>query len=115
MASWPSGLYGTILAESFQEVSPNNIIRTQMDVGPPKIRRRSTAGIRRFNFIMFLTSSQVETFDDFYNSTLHSGADSFTFRSPRTQTEGTYIFNGQPTYTPYNRGYQVSCTVELLP
>jgi len=116
MASWPSNLYGYILKDSFKEVPPNNIIRTAMDVGPPKIRRRSTAGTRKFSFSMFLPSNLVTVFDDFYDSTLHSGADSFTFRSPRTQTVGTYIFSQQPVYTSYGRrGYQISCEVELLP
>jgi hypothetical protein len=115
MASWPDELYGTILKSGYNETVPNNVIRTEMDVGPAKIRRRGTAAVRPFTFNLFLSPAQLATFDTFYVTTIKSGSLSFTFRSPRTQVIGDYQFVAPPSYNPSDQGYIVSCQLELLP
>ena len=115
MASWPSTLYGTVLKSGYNETVPENIIRTEMDVGPAKIRRRGTAAVRPFTFNLFLSPTQLSALDTFYVTTLKSGSLSFTFKSPRTQVEGDYQFVAPPSYSPSDQGYIVTCQLELLP
>ncbi len=43
---WPPSLPQRPLAQGFSEQAPDTLIRTQMEAGPPKVRRRFTAGIR---------------------------------------------------------------------
>ncbi len=46
MATWPATLPAPALS-SLRETPPDNLIRTQMDKGPAKVRRRTTANVRR--------------------------------------------------------------------
>ena len=112
---WPPTLYGAIINEGFQEVPPDNVIRTEMDVGPPKIRRRGTAAERKFTFQLFVTKALLATFDTFYITTTKSGSLAFNFRSPRTEVLGDHQFAAVPIYIPRDQGYIVSCQLELLP
>jgi len=112
---WPSTLYGTILKDGVQETPPDNIIRTDMEVGPPKVRRRGTAAVRKFTFQMFLSGTLLAIFDTFYVTTSKSGSLAFNFRSLRTQVIGEYQFAAVPIYIPSEQGYLISCQLELLP
>jgi hypothetical protein len=115
MAEWPATLYGCITKGSFTEIPPQNVLRTQMDAGPAKLRRRSTANVRTFNLNLFLTKAQTATFDTFYVTTIQSGAIKFDMYHPRTHVAGEYRFINQPTYSPMDEGYSVRVDLELLP
>jgi hypothetical protein len=113
--AFPSGLYGFILDSGFAENPPNNLLRTSMDAGPAKVRRRATSGVRVFQFALFLSSTDLATFDTFLITTSKNGSLAFDFRNPRTQVETDYRFVNQPKYTIMNEGYHVACVVEELP
>jgi len=115
MADWPAAFYGCIIKGSFSETPPQNVLRTQMDVGPAKLRRRSTAGVRVFSLNLFLTKAQVATFDTFYVTTIQSGSLKFNMYHPRTHVTGEYRIVNQPIYVPINEGYDVKVSLELLP
>ena len=113
--TWPTALYGTILKEGYQETPPDNVIRTEMDVGPAKIRRRGTGAVRNFIFNLFLTPANLTTFNTFYDTTTKSGSLAFNFKSPRTEVLGDHRFVAVPTYAPRDQGYIVACQLELMP
>ena len=115
MATWPAGLYGYIIKGSFNEIPPQNVLRTQMDAGPAKLRRRSTASVRAFSLSLFLTKALLATFDTFYVTTTQSGSIKFDMYHPRTHVEGEYRFVNQPMYVPKDEGYTVQVGLELLP
>ena len=115
MADWPAAFYSRILDGSFTETPPQNVLRTQMDAGPAKLRRRSTSAVRPMSITLFLTKAQVATFDTFYVTTLSSGATKFNMYHPRTLVTGEFRIVNQPAYTPMNQGYTVKVDLELLP
>lgn len=115
MAAWPAALYGHIVKGSFTETPPQNVLRTQMDAGPAKLRRRSTANVRTFSLTLFLTKALVTTFDTFYVTTIQSGALAFDMYHPRTHVTGEYRIVNQPTYLPMKEGFSVRLDLELLP
>lgn len=117
MASWPATLPQSPLARSYQEVPPNNLLRTAMDVGPDKIRKRTTSEVRRFSFSMFFTQAQIEILDDFVQSTISGGVDSFTWKNHRTDDAATVRLVGIPSYRELGGGnfYTVGMTIEELP
>lgn len=88
-----------------------------MDKGPDKVRRRTTAGVRKFSFIMLLTADQVDTLETFYNDTTNGGADKFTFDHPRTSVSSdNFRFTGPPEYSAVSGGlYEAALGMELLP
>ena len=117
MAAWPSTLPQSPLAKSLSETTPNDLIRTKMDVGPDKIRRRSTAGIRRFGMSIFMTKAQVQILDDFIQSTLNGGTDTFTWINHRTDAAATLRFISLPAYRTLGNGdyYSAGLSLEELP
>jgi len=113
--SWPAALYGFILRGSYKESPPDNTMRSEMDVGPPKTRRRSTANTRPFQIDHFFTAANLVIFDELYDNTLESGSLPFNYRHPRTQVIGEYLFSEKPAYVELGQGYKVTTKMELLP
>lgn len=113
MASWPSQFCPLI--NSFQESPPENTIRSSMDVGPAKVRRRTTANVRPISFNMFLMNSEMATLDDFYVNQTFSGVDPFDFIHPRTKQPVSARFTQPPSYSERSGvGYEVSVSLEIL-
>lgn len=110
MADWPSTL--SILLDNYSEEAPDRVIRSQMDVGPAKIRRRSSAAVRNISLNLFLNDAQVETFDDFFDA---NDALVFNFTNPRTAVVENARFTSKPSYTRKETMWAVSVQLELLP
>ena len=117
MASWPGTLPGfdKMLADGYEAVMVDNIIATEMDVGPPKIRRRSSAGVEPISGSMRMTATQLATFKTFYNTTINYGADEFDATHPETGGACTMIFMGQPTRRAAGIDWIVSFMIGVLP
>lgn len=114
MASWPS--LPAPLINTFRESTPDNILRTQMDKGVAKVRRRTTANARNIQFTLLLTEAQVSTLETFYITTLTSGADEFTYTHPRTGDSVTARFTQPPAYSDVNGVvYRAEISLEVLP
>lgn len=113
--TWPSALRDLWLKDSFQEAPPKNMIRTKMDVGPAKVRRRTTSNVRQFLGRMFLTPAQTVILDDFFVTSTKSGTLTIELKHPRTGVTGVYRFVKEPQYVSRNRGYVASIQLELLP
>jgi hypothetical protein len=97
---WPTTLPQLFSSEGFTETPPNTTVATEMDVGPKKIRRRSTVGVSTYSGKMLLTQAQTTIFDTFYRTTTHSGSLSFMFSHPRTavSTEMWFATGKTPSY-----------------
>ena len=113
--TWPAALRDLWLKDGFREVPPKNMLRTAMDVGPPKVRRRTTANIRAFFGQMFLTPALVTVLDDFFVTSTKSGTLTIELKHPRTGATGTYRFVKEPQYASHNEGFLASIQLELLP
>lgn len=83
-AVWPPSLPQVPLAAAFDEQLPDVVLRTEMDAGPAKTRRRFAVGVGTLAVTMFLDEAQQVTFDAFYGTTVEGGALRFEFTHPRT-------------------------------
>lgn len=115
MPTWPVTLPAPAL-NSLQESPPNNVLRTQMDKGPDKVRRRTTANIRPISFTLLLTPAQIQILDDFYTTETYSGTERFDYVHPRTDEDCVARFVQPPQYNE-REGVIYSCSVslEILP
>lgn len=115
--SWPAELPQLVLQDGYQETMPNTRLRTQMDQGPAKVRRRFSAGVRPFSLLLDMSSAQVAIFDTFYNTTLEGGSLSFSWKHPRTGANVTFRFGGDdPTITSAGGDrYSAAIKLEILP
>lgn len=121
-ALWPAELTQALILRETEESAPDLVIRTQMDVGPAKVRRRASVAVRHLRGGMRLTAAQLAIFDAWFVETLYGGALSFEFTNPRTGQTRDYRFVERPIYRalgPRNANkteiWSVSFVLEELP
>lgn len=116
MAAYPSIPFFKAHGNLSRSGPQNAVIRTSMDAGPDKVRRRFTAAPRRFTGTTpFLTKTELETFETFFETTLQMGALSFTATDPLSCTTKTFRFVGDYKVNPAGRAFRVSAELEILP
>ena len=81
--SWPTvGNFPQVPQKGFTESIGTNIIRSPMDAGPAKLRRRGNRP-NTINVSFFLSQSQVDTLENFVLNII-KGTKRFNFLHPRT-------------------------------
>lgn len=112
--TWPATLPNPEI--DMEETAPNLVVRTDMDAGPPKVRRRHTSGVRPWRKRVVLTLAQVETFDEFFVDTLSGGASRFDFTNSRTGVSCEFRFVEPPVYRRLGPdAYEVAMSWEQMP
>ena len=113
MAIWPTTLPQLPLRAGILETTPKLVIRTTMDAGPEKMRRRFTAGSRNIKHVMEMTKAQVAIFDAFY---LTNCAIGFDFVDTRTGVSKEFRFLSPPVYAfSKSLKWNVSLSLEQMP
>ncbi len=122
-AVWPISLPNPLL-NGLGEEPRSNTLRSEVDSGIAKLRRRFTVSPRGLDFNLSLTRDKVQTFDDFYSETLKDGTLTFEMFHPRLRTTATFRFKGVPKYVPLTSmsstaskdEYQINgVTLEVVP
>lgn len=76
---WPSVLPQAMPLASYLEMLPAIVIRTKMDAGPAKVRRRFSDNVRPLKFELRLNASQYAELATFYQNDCAGGAIAFTW------------------------------------
>jgi hypothetical protein len=119
MAAWPSSL--PALEAAVQESRQSSVIRTPMETGPSKVRRRFSAATRFIVGTMVLNATQRSALDSFFSTTLSEGALEFTFSDPVDDTEQSVRFTAEPSYATIRGGsasdrlWRATLQLEILP
>ncbi len=115
--TWPASLPQRVAVDGYGEGPPDTTVRSRMDAGPAKVRRRFTAGVRPLSLQLDLDGAQVETLDGFFEATLLGGALAFDWVHPRTQAAATLRFVRPPAYRPLasDAAWQAVLQLEILP
>ena len=116
-ATWPVGLpsdRGPLIG--FSEEIQDNVIRTQMDTGPGKVRRRFTYAPSHYTMRFVFNTADTATFKAFFNTTLLSGVRTFDgLNNPRTGANATWRFLEPPTINNIsNTDYEVNVKLEEI-
>ena len=82
MPAWPSDLPQKPLVQGFSETAPQLAVRSPMDVGPAKVRRRATAGVTQLKCAFRLSAAQRASLLTFWQTTLQGGALAFAWTHP---------------------------------
>ena len=112
--SWPEELPATLSLEGLSAKQESNVIRTQMDAGPKKTRRRYTANTKTFTGKMLLTPQQRLILEQFYHTALADGALRFNFKNPQTLQTQEFRFTGDYTEDAADGLFEVSLSLERL-
>lgn len=101
---WPGTLQQLVSEANFGMAIGETVLRTDMEVGPQKTRRRFTKPVNSFTTSIYLTLAQYNTFYTFYNTTLNGGSLAFTFNHPITQVPTDFRFKSPPKVSSIGGG-----------
>lgn len=110
MAIWPAKF--KVLREGFSETPVDRVIRSQMEVGPAKKRRRTILGVKNISFIVQVDIADYGEFEQFY---LDNDVACFDFQHPRTNQTVQARFVSVPTGELNETVYRIPVQLEILP
>lgn len=117
-ATWPAQLQDLLNTEGFSYDIGTTTIRTEMDIGPAKVRRRMTKSVDNISAVIFVNESQYSDLYYFFDTTLNGGVGTFNFLHPITQATIEARFIEAPSYTPVGSGgimFKASMKWEVMP
>jgi hypothetical protein len=115
MAAWSGTLPQNFQVQGYVETGAENTIRTRMEVGPDKVRKRTTSDVRTVVGNMWLTPAQYTELRTFYEVTHEYGALSFT-KDDEHGISRTWRFVSPPIYSTNGpENWQVRLSIEEMP
>jgi len=111
---WPDSLPATLLLAGLSMQPQDNVIRTAMDAGPKKARRRYTAGVKTFSGKQIFNAEQFIIFQRFYHTALADGVLRFNFTDPITLETAEFRFTGPYKTAPIEGRWEVAMPLERL-
>ncbi len=112
---WPTTLPQEPLVEGFSGTPQNTLIRTSMDAGPEKTRRRFTAASEYYTVSWIMTDAQFTTFRGFFNDTIAGGSEEFEMNHPVTGETVLVRFRGPYQFVSTGVHWRISAEIEVLP
>lgn len=113
---WPTSLQTLVNEENFNYSVGNTVLRSDMDVGPSKLRRRITKSVDSLTVSINLYQTDYSTFINFFDVDCNGGVSTFNYTHPITGATQEFRFKGPPTITSLGGGYfKVSMEWEILP
>lgn len=114
-AVWPASLPSPN-ASGFSQTLADNVVRTEMDAGPAKVRRRSTSGVKPATHPLLLDATQKDTLISFYETTLVSGTLPFDHTDFLNSGTVAYRFVTPPGFTSAGANlWNALLDLEILP
>lgn len=90
--SWPEALPQVLILDGLSAQKNSNVIRTSMDAGPQKARRRYTIQSKNFDGTVILSEEQRELLEYWYDNTLGNGTLRFKMKDPQTLQTAEFRF-----------------------
>ena len=116
MATWPDTLPDTPLLDGYSETRQQEFLRSEMDAGPAKQRRRFSAATYYFNVSYVLDESQLDDLNYFYTIDLYGGSLPFDWIHPRTGDEVQARFMSPISFSVLSgQYYKLNLELEVLP
>ena len=117
MATWPATLptFQEFIWDDFENVLPNNVIRTEMEIGPAKVRMRGSSAPELYQGRFKANSTKKATFKTFFKTTISYGATQFDIVHPYTGAAAVSRIVGQPKITSAGKDYFITALYEILP
>ena len=113
---WPAGLQQKVNQQGFEKAIGSTKIRTEVDVGPAKVRRRYTRGVDNYRVTMNIDRSDIPDFEEFYDIDLNGGVLPFDFENPITGTTQEFRMVDDPRIVNIGgNAFQISMLWEKLP
>ncbi len=111
--AWPSDK-GFVLADGFEDTFGRLTDRSEVDTGPAKQRRVTTAAAQRAAFTVMLTSEERAWLRDFFNGDAAGGAVWFEWTHPveLVVVQARFLSDEPPSYTPWKPDWLAKISLE---
>jgi hypothetical protein len=114
--TWPSQLQDFWNEANFGLDAGDTTLRTQMDAGQAKVRRKYTKAIDSFSGSINVTAAQYAVFKTFFNTSLNGGVNTFYFDHPIEETQSVFRFVGSYKLSSLGGGqFLISFVWEEMP
>ena len=113
-AAWALTLPQAPSADGFRVVYPSVVVRSSMDAGPTKQRRRVAWAKKTMVAPFVMSPTQLTDFEEFYKNTVRAGTDVFEWTDPMRDVLGEYriIEDPQIEADEYGLWYRVTIVLE---
>lgn len=112
---WPTTLPTELLQRGYNQSAADVLLRSELDTGPAKVRRRYTAGVQPVTGNTVLSESQLGTLRTFYDTTLLGGSLRFSWKDPVSLVAKEFRFTSPIKWIINSGWYDVSLELEMLP
>jgi hypothetical protein len=112
--NWPELLPSGLLEKGFSKQPQDNVIRTSMDAGPKKARRRYTARSVKYSGIQVFDAAELAVFEQFYHNVIADGVLRFNFSDPITQETAEFRFTEKYNAVAVEGKFEVTMPLERL-
>jgi hypothetical protein len=113
---WPASLQQYVNTDSFDYKFGNTILRSENDIGPAKVRARSTRGVDMITGAIDLSRTDYTTFEFFFKTTINGGARVFDFPHPITRVMTAVRMMPEPGIKAKGgTTFVVSFSLEVMP
>lgn len=82
MPFWPLAIPQKPLRSGYTDTAPNNLLRSDMETGPAKVRRRGTAKPHKAQVTYIMSNEEAAIFEEFAIVTLAGGSIAFDWWHP---------------------------------
>jgi hypothetical protein len=115
--AWSTGVPTDIVKSSYQAKRQDGTLRTDMETGLPKVRRRFTAVVKSFEGSIIMTQAELTTFESWFDNVIGFGALTFMFPHPITQvsTEMRFIGSYKEAQDEDTMDFEVQLEFEIIP
>lgn len=119
---WPAALPQSCLVRKSRNSPEPGVIRSSVDVGPAKVRRRAAIVIQRFSLGISVNRTQLALFRTFFHSSCKNGSEIFEWVDHFTGADCEYRFVGEYSVVPLtpraadsSDRYEIDFELEQLP
>jgi hypothetical protein len=115
---WPLDLprFDETLVADYEETLTKTSVNSEVDVGPPKVRQRTTVPIGEMKVGYWMSRDQVNILERFIDSTLQQNSRAFEATHPRSGKAIKARLKEMPRYEPKTANYfKVTFKIEILP
>ncbi len=90
--TWPDGLPDVLILDGQNADKKNAVLRTEMDAGPAKQRRRYTIATKDFNGSIVVNETQRKKLETWFDNVIAGGALRFLMKDPQTLEYAEFRF-----------------------
>lgn len=112
--TWPSALPQVLILDGLNGKKKSSVVRTEMDAGPAKQRRRYTVATKVFKGSMVVTESQRKILENFYDNILGHGVLRFVMKDPQTLEYAEFRFKEDYDEDSLDGNWRITMNLEKM-